>query len=250
MSAFDRRAHWERVHREKDPAQVSWHQADPARSLAILRESRARRIVDAGGGSSFLVDRLLDEPSVEVCVVDISQAALDRARARLESRPTWARDRERVRLIAADLSRSLDGGASSDPGSATDGPDAIESGWADAWHDRAAFHFLATPAEREGYARNLARVLRPGGVAIIAGFAPDGPTRCSGLDVSRHDGASVAAAINAATAGAGATADRIGAATDGDRAAPIVALVREERETHRTPGGADQSFNWAILRRL
>ncbi len=223
------RDHWERVHREKDPTQVSWHQEEPVRSLALLRGLAARRIVDAGGGSSFLVDRLLDEPGTEVCVIDISQAALDRTRRRLEARPDGASLRSRVHLRAADLGAPL---VDAEPSPSFRD---IEPGWADAWHDRAAFHFLASPGAQAAYARHLARLLRPGGTAIIAGFAPDGPTRCSGLEVSRFDGASVAAALNA-------EAER-------DRAPPIVRLEREEREAHRTPGGAVQSFAWVVLRR-
>ncbi|MBZ4171019.1 hypothetical protein JYG45_24285, partial [Escherichia fergusonii] len=65
----------------------------------------------------------------------------------------------------------------------------------DVWHDRAAFHFLTAPEERAAYVERLRAALRPGGHVIIATFAPDGPEKCSGLPVQRHDSASRAAEL-------------------------------------------------------
>ena len=58
----------------------------------------------------------------------------------------------------------------------------------DVWHDRAVFHFLTQPAARAAYLAQVRRVLRPGGYAVIATFAEDGPLRCSGLEVARYSG--------------------------------------------------------------
>ena len=44
----------------------------------------------------------------------------------------------------------------------------------DLWHDRAVFHFLTAPQERQAYVRTMLHALRPGGFAIIATFADDG----------------------------------------------------------------------------
>ena len=58
----------------------------------------------------------------------------------------------------------------------------------DVWHDRAVFHFLTHADDRERYIENLRFALRPDGDLIVATFAlPDGPLRCSGLDVERYD---------------------------------------------------------------
>lgn len=96
----------------------------------------------------------------------------------------------------------------------------------DVWHDRAVFHFLTRAADRAAYAERLAAALAPGGAAVIGTFAEDGPTSCSGLPTMRYDPVTLAA-----TAGPGLT------------------LEHAEREEHRTPGGAVQSFTWVVLRR-
>lgn len=209
----DAREHWEKVHREKDPAQVSWRQARPERSLALIERAASClappvRVVDAGGGSGTLVDELLERERYEVCVVDVAQAALDRSRARLRG------EANSVRWLAANLADDLP---------------ALADRWADVWHDRAAFHFLTSQAERAAYTANVARIVKPGGVAIVSGFAPDGPERCSGLDVRRHDGASI---LREFTAGG-----------------PLWTLELEEREDHMTPWGSTQKFVYAFLRR-
>jgi trans-aconitate methyltransferase len=93
------------------------------------------------------------------------------------------------------------------------------------WHDRAAFHFLTDPADRERYVQVLRSALWPGGQAIIAAFAPDGPERCSGLEIVRYD------------------ADAMGA-TLGN----AFSLLEERRETHLTPLGREQRFGFYRFR--
>lgn len=212
--------HWERVYAEKDPAKVSWFQAVPARSLeridaalagapAPIPAGRPWRVLDVGGGASSLVDHLARRPDVETCVIDISARALETAKLRLGD------DAARVRWIEADIAGPLAD---------------VSDDWADVWHDRAAFHFLTDPDDRVMYAANLARILRPGGAAIIAAFAPDGPTTCSGLPVQRHDGASIRREF--------------------ERAGAAFTIEHEGRETHTTPSGSTQSFIYATLRRV
>ncbi len=96
----------------------------------------------------------------------------------------------------------------------------------DLWHDRAVFHFLTEPAERAAYCAALGAALRAGGSAVIATFAPSGPERCSGLPVVRYSPESLAAEL-----GNG--------------------LVLEETaaETHRTPSGVEQDFQFSRFRR-
>ena len=96
----------------------------------------------------------------------------------------------------------------------------------DVWHDRAVFHFLTEPEDRAGYKRALDEGTHPGSQVIIATFAPDGPEQCSGLPVVRYDAAVLAAEIGSA-----------------------YRLVEGWRQTHATPWGAEQHFQWAVLRR-
>lgn len=171
---LDRKAHWERVYRSKGEAEVSWYQQDPRLSLDLIESVAPHghgRIVDIGGGASVLVDRLLELSFERIAVLDVSEAALDRARSRLGERAG------RVEWIVADVTESPELNAF------------------DVWHDRAVFHFLTDAEDRRKYVE-LARTTVPeGGHLIVATFAEGGPKRCSDLEVCRYDARSLAAEL-------------------------------------------------------
>ena len=201
----DRAGHWQRVYETKDTDAVSWYQAHPRLSLELIELSgvgKDARIVDAGGGASVLVDHLLAAGYADITVLDIAPAALAAAQERLGD------DAGRVNWVAADVLAWR--------------PEAPF----DLWHDRAVFHFLTEEDDRRRYVKTLRHALKPGGQVIIATFAPDGPEKCSGLPVMRHDAASIAA-----TLGDGFT------------------LIEQRDEHHRTPAGKEQHFVYARLRR-
>ncbi len=56
----------------------------------------------------------------------------------------------------------------------------------DLWHDRAVFHFLTDAKDRRSYIRTVGESLKPGGYLIVATFAPEGPQKCSGLNIVRY----------------------------------------------------------------
>lgn len=203
---MQRQTHWDEIYAAKGEAEVSWFQASPEPSLGLIRQAGAAprsAIVDVGGGASRLVDALLDSGFADVTVLDLSAAALARAQARLGDRAAQAR------WVVADA-----------------------TGWRperryDLWHDRAAFHFLVDPADRAAYVGVLKQALTPGGQVILAAFAPDGPEKCSGLPVMRHDAASFARELG-----------------------PDFALIEERAHGHSTPWGAIQRFRFAAFRRI
>jgi hypothetical protein len=119
-------------------------------------------VLDIGAGDSRLVDHLILLGLDCIAVLDVSGAALQRARTRLSSNAA------RVDWIEADVS--------------------ADWSWkpADIWHDRAVFHFLTDPGDRARYRAHLMSTLKPQGNAIIATFALDGPEQCSGLPVVRY----------------------------------------------------------------
>lgn len=168
------RAHWERVYQMKPPAEVSWYQPVPARSLELIRATGApltAPILDVGGGASTLVDHLLDQGYSDITVLDIASNALDHARARLgdlAARVTW---------IDADITCFR--------------PTREFS----LWHDRAVFHFLTHADDRERYLTVLRGALRPKGHVVLATFGPEGPTRCSGLAVQRYSADDITALL-------------------------------------------------------
>jgi SAM-dependent methyltransferase len=197
--------HWNAAYQAKGETGVSWFEATPEVSLALIEKfghGAETRLIDIGGGASRLVDALIAKGWNSISVLDISRAAIDAAKARLGDAA------ERVDWIVEDVTRWRPARAY------------------DIWHDRAAFHFLSLPEERAAYAERLRAALAPGGHAIIATFAADGPERCSGLPVVRYAPRELAAAIGA----------------------PFV-LVHSEHHLHTTPWGAAQAFQFSVLRR-
>ena len=167
MNAESRQVHWEKVYTSKGENEVSWFQENPAPSLDLIASAgatAASAIIDVGGGASRLVDALIERGFQAVTVLDLSQAALVAAKARLGKRA------DQVQWIVTDVTVW-------EPRAAA----------YDVWHDRAAFHFLTEERDRTAYVARLTKAVKPGGHAIIGTFAPDGPDRCSGLPVARYD---------------------------------------------------------------
>ncbi|MBS0124278.1 class I SAM-dependent methyltransferase [Thetidibacter halocola] len=195
--------HWDRAYARSAEA-LSWFEADPVRSLALLDRAGLRpgqAVVDVGGGASLLVDALLARGLGPVTVLDLSPVALATSQSRLGPLA------ERVDWIAGDVTAWRP-----EPG-----------GYA-LWHDRAVFHFLTTAAGQAAYAAVLHRALAPGGAAVVATFAPDGPERCSGLPVQRWSSEDLAQALG-------------------------LRLDHAERFVHVTPSGNEQRFQMALMRK-
>jgi SAM-dependent methyltransferase len=193
------KAHWESIYANGYEA-VSWFQARPDLSLYLIKSSGIAKdagIIDVGGGASSLVDYLLDEGYSAVAVLDISPTALWYARNRLGTRV------RSVNWFEADVT--------------TFHPPRRFG----LWHDRAVFHFLTEAAQRRAYVRTLRRTLAPDGTAIIATFAIDGPTRCSGLPAESYDAEKISAEVG-----------------------PEFLLIDEMSEVHRTPSGNEQVFTY------
>ncbi len=203
--SLDRQRHWENVYTTKDEKEVSWFEESPAISLALIRSTGLNTdssIIDIGAGASRLVDALIDEGFEAVTVLDLSEKAITIAKARLVALDT------RVKWVVADVTKW-------EP-----------SETYDVWHDRAALHFLTEPKDRVAYAERVHSAVRLGGHVIIGTFAPDGPERCSGLQVVRHDAASLS--------------EMLGSEFD---------LIESRPYSHRTPTGATQRFQFSRLRR-
>jgi SAM-dependent methyltransferase len=197
--------HWETVYVTSAPNKVSWHQPTAARSLALICEvapALDAPIIDVGGGASVLVDELLRAGYRDLTVLDIAASALELARARLGP--------------VADRVRWLEGDVRTAP---------LASDRYVVWHDRAVFHFLTDAADRAAYVGQVQRALRLDGFVIVATFAEDGPTKCSGLPVVRYS----PEALNG----------EFGAGFE---------LLKSEREVHVTPVGIEQPFTYCLLR--
>lgn len=160
------REHWDAIYSKKGAKEVSWYRPHLERSLAFLEAARIGRdaaIIDVGGGASTFVDDLLDRGYANVTVLDLSQPALEAAKARLADRAA------RVRWVCADVTEV-----------------SLPPAAFDFWHDRAVFHFLRDPEARRRYVEAVRRSLKPGGSIVVATFGPHGPEKCSGLEVMRY----------------------------------------------------------------
>lgn len=200
VSGIDRKQHWEQAWSGRPAERMSWHQAEPTRSLAMIEDAGLApgdALIDIGGGASTLAGHLLARGFEDVTVLDLSRSALDAARRAMghaADQVTWVE--EDVTAFRPGRNYQL-------------------------WHDRAVFHFLLEADDRERYAAALRRALSPGGQAIIATFASDGPRQCSGLEVVRYDAEGIVAALG-----------------DG------LELVDTQRERHGTPNGTIQNFSY------
>jgi 2-polyprenyl-3-methyl-5-hydroxy-6-metoxy-1,4-benzoquinol methylase len=201
-----RQEHWNQVYQTKGPEDLSWTQTRPDLSLDLISAAGLTKdagIIDVGGGTSILVDSLIADGYTRLAVLDVSRAALEKSRARLS---TMA---QAVEWFETDVTSFIP-------------PHQFAL-----WHDRAVFHFLIDPADRNAYVAVLRQALQPGGTAIIATFATDGPPKCSGLDVMRHDEQSIAAELG-----------------------NEFRLLEVCRETHLTPWNSEQRFIYFRFKRL
>lgn len=202
---MDVKTHWEKIYTGKTPDQVSWYRPHLEKSLALIERaagSQTASIIDVGGGESTLVDDLLAIGYQNISVLDISQTAIDVTRNRLKE------SAECVRWIVGDVTKI-----------------SLETKAYDVWHDRAVFHFLTSDEQRAVYIKNVAHAVRTGGHVIVGTFGPEGPTKCSGLDVMRYDADSLHGEFGAR-----------------------FRLADSSKELHETPFGTTQQFLYCYCR--
>jgi SAM-dependent methyltransferase len=200
--------HWDEVYGARSEDELTWFEATPSVSLDLVRTHLhpGEAFIDIGAGASRLMDALLEAGLGPLTVLDLSGAALAVSRRRLGpkcSNVTW---------IEADIATWVP-----------------ERDYA-VWHDRAVFHFLIRAEDRAGYARAMSEALRPGGIAIIATFADDGPEKCSGLPIARYAPEDLARELARLLPGQFETIDA-------------------RRHMHVTPKGNRQSFQYSVFRK-
>lgn len=202
---MDAKSHWEKVYATKAPEAVSWYRAHLETSLALIERAApdpSASIIDVGGGESTLVDDLLARGYHCITVLDVSQTAIEVSKKRLGSAA------EEVSWLVADISKVQ----------------LLQNAY-DVWHDRAVFHFLTGAEDRIAYVRQVAHAVRRGGHVIVSTFGPEGPTKCSGLDVARYDAHSLH-----------------------EQFGVRFRLVDSTKEIHQTPFGTTQQFLYCYCR--
>lgn len=203
---MSQKSHWEQVYASEPSDRLGWYKPRLQTSLSWIIElglDANAPIIDVGGGASTLADDLLGAGHRSITVIDISANALSSAKERMGDKA------ESVTWLTGDIT-SID----------------LPDNHYDLWHDRAVFHFLTEPDQRQGYRDNLLRALKPDGRLIIATFAPEAPPKCSGLPVQRYSREDVE--------------EMLGADFD---------LERHHKEMHITPGRVEQMYLYCQFRR-
>jgi len=193
--------HWNQVYDTREPEEVSWFEVEPTVSLElidVLGVAPEDSVLDVGAGTSTLLDRLGARGHRDLTRLDVSASALTEARAR----SGWA-----IHDIEADVTTW------------------VPARRYDLWHDRAVLHFLG-PRDALRYAATLRQALAPGAAVVIGVFSPEGPTSCSGLEVTRYDAAQLRGLLG-----------------------EDFEVVVERRVVHVTPRQVEQSFEWIAARR-
>lgn len=194
---------WNDVYLAKSPSERSWTQAWPldVEVIESLVPDHDAAIIDVGAGASELLAALIARGYTNLTALDISAVALDEARRRVGPHAPVAWIVGDVTTFEAEDSFAL-------------------------WRDRATFHFLVTSEQQRRYLNVIRRAIRRDGYLLLATFAPDGPSTCSGLPVQRWSSEEMVAFVG-----------------DDFR------LEREQPRTHVTPWGVEQSFNSWVFRR-
>ena len=165
-----KKEHWENVFSNKQENEVSWYQPVPKTSLAFienLKLSKDAKIIDIGGGDSYLIDAMLEKGYTNLFLLDISEQAIIRIKKRVGTKAS------KVTFIVSDIL------------------DFVPLTNFDVWHDRASFHFLTEPHDIEKYKVIVSKALKTNGKLILGTFSDQGPKKCSGLDITQYNEASI-----------------------------------------------------------
>jgi cyclopropane fatty-acyl-phospholipid synthase-like methyltransferase len=161
----DKKQHWENVFATKQETEVSWYQQKPQTSINFFIENnipKDAKIIDIGGGDSYLIDNLLELGFTNLTLLDISANAIERIKNRLGAM------QEKVTFIVSDVL------------------DFQPETSFDVWHDRASFHFLTGENDIQNYQKLVSNSLNKDGLLILGTFSENGPLKCSGLEISQY----------------------------------------------------------------
>ena len=158
--------HWNMIYGKYRREELGWYAPILTTSLEwILHYAQGldAGLIDVGGGSSSLIDELLQRNFESVTVVDISEKAINETQKRI------GKTAEKAVFVCHDIR---------DP--------ALQLPSVQLWHDRAAYHFLKNGSEIDAYLNQLDRSLKPNGILILGVFSENAPPKCSGLLVNRY----------------------------------------------------------------
>lgn len=197
--------HWEKIYLKKKDREVSWFQESPETSLALIQKvstSKNEAIIDVGGGNSNLIGELQKKEYVDLTTLDISGSSIRKMQKKLGS------SKDKIHWIESNIL------------------DFEPEKTYQIWHDRAAFHFLVNDEDIAKYKSILLETLPSNGYFILATFSTDGPAKCSGLQITQYNKASLK--------------DTFGDSFD---------LIDCFTQDHETPFDTNQNFIFSVWRK-
>jgi ubiquinone/menaquinone biosynthesis C-methylase UbiE len=150
---INKKQHWENVFATKKETEVSWYQEKPETSLQFFERNKipkTSKILEIGGGDSYLIDNLLEQGYESLTLLDISENAIERIKKRLGEKA------EKVRFVVSDIL------------------DFSPSEKFDVIHDRASFHFLTKEEDIQKYATLMNDILETNGLYFVGTFSESG----------------------------------------------------------------------------
>lgn len=162
---MNKKEHWEKVFATKQETEVSWFQKNPKTSVQFFinyKISKDAKIIDIGGGDSYLIDHLLNLGYTNLSLLDISENAINRIKKRLGKKA------EKVTFIISDVL------------------DFKPENTFDVWHDRASFHFLTSKEDISKYNLIVSQAIAKNGYLFVGTFSENGPLKCSGLEIFQY----------------------------------------------------------------
>lgn len=162
---FNKKEHWEKVFSTKAETEVSWYQQKPETSIKFFTENnipKEAKILDIGGGDSYLMDHLLELGYENLTLLDISENVIRRIKKRLGNKA------QKVNFVVSDIL------------------DFLPNIKFDVIHDRASFHFITNADDQFKYRNLISQILAPNGLFFVGTFSESGPLKCSGLDITQY----------------------------------------------------------------
>jgi len=161
--------YWNKKYTDSPITQLGWYESKSSPSIQLIENCAAPKystIVDVGSGATTLTASLLELGYQNLFAIDISDVALEKAKALLSEEQAT-----QVRWLVDDITN---------PSTVLQLQDVA------IWHDRAVFHFLTEDKDRETYHSLLQNIVISSGFVIMATFAMNGAAKCSGLPVQRY----------------------------------------------------------------
>ena len=165
----DLKEHWNTAYNKEDE-QLGWFEANPMQTMELVKACNLQKdatILNAGAGTTTLIDTLLEEGYTNIIANDLSDLALDKLKQRIRKSHNY-----NLTCIKDDLTN----------------PQKINKLQnIDLWIDRAVLHFFLTQEEQKSYFSLIQKTVSNNGYVIIAVFSLEGAQKCCGLDLKRYN---------------------------------------------------------------